>query len=324
MPRVRKAVITAAGRGTRLYPASTTVQKEMFPLVDRDGLTKPVIQIIAEEAVDAGVEEICIVVSPGDEELYRRHFHGIAESLLPAFEGKEWALEESRKLDRLEQMMTFVTQDSPEGYGHAVHCARDFVGGEPFLLLLGDHVYITADHKSCARQVVDTFGACGCSVSTVRRTPEEMLHLFGTVTGERVSSDPHIYEITDIIEKPPIEVAEQRLATEGLRRGQYLCFFGMHVFTPGIFDCLEHHIRHDIRERGEIQLTSSQKMLAERERYVAFEAKGERYDMGVPFGYVETQIALALHSSSRDQMLASLVKIIAKSTMGPVGGDILQ
>ena len=161
--KVRKAVITAAGRGTRQYPASSTVQKEMFPLVDVDGLTKPTIQIIAEEALDAGIEELCIVTAPGDEEMYRRHFRGLSEDLLPAFEGKEWALQESERLARIEQALHFTTQPSPEGYGHAVYCAGDWVGDEPFLLLLGDHVYISSDPQGrrCARQVVDVFERTG-------------------------------------------------------------------------------------------------------------------------------------------------------------------
>src|SRR5690348_16025006 len=106
--KVRKAVITAAGRGTRQYPASSTVQKEMFPLVDVDGLTKPTIQIIAEEALDAGIEEICIVTAPGDEEMYRRHFQGLSGDLLPAYQGKDWALHESERLERLESVLHYA------------------------------------------------------------------------------------------------------------------------------------------------------------------------------------------------------------------------
>lgn len=319
MGTVKKAVITAAGRGTRLYPASSTVQKEMFPLVDRDGLTKPTIQIIAEEAQGAGIEEICIIISPGDEEQYRRHFRGLSESMLPAFEGKEWALAQSERLAQLQEMITFVVQENPEGYGHAVYCAKDFVGDGPFLLLLGDHVYISKHRKSCARQVVDAYAACGCAVSAVKRTPDDRIYLYGTLTGDKVMSDPEMYNVTNIIEKPTLEQAEAELRTEGLRRNEYLCFFGMQVFTPSIFECIEYHIRNNIRQRGEIQLTNAQKLLSERERYVAFEAVGERYDMGVPFGLVETQIALALNSPDRDNMLASLVQIIAKGVMGEQG-----
>lgn len=311
--KVRKAVITAAGRGTRQYPASTTVQKEMFPLVDVDGLTKPTIQIIAEEALDAGIDELCIVTAPGDEEMYRRHFRGLSEDLLPAFLGKEWALRESEQLARIERALHFVIQTTPEGYGHAVYCAREWVGDEPFLLLLGDHVYTSADPQGrrCARQVVEVFERTGVTVSSVKRTPERHLHLFGTVRGEPLPGEDGVYRVAAMVEKPTPERAETDLRTPGLRAGEYLCFFGMHLFTPAIFDCLGENIAANRRERGEFQLTSAQAMLAEREPYLAFEARGERYDMGVPFGLVETQLALALHSPMREEMIASLIRILA-------------
>jgi UTP--glucose-1-phosphate uridylyltransferase len=315
--RVRKAVITAAGRGTRQYPASSTVQKEMFPLVDVDGLTKPTIQIIAEEALGAGIEEICIVTSPGDEEMYHRHFRGLSEELLPAFAGKEWALRESEQLSRLEQALSYVAQPTPEGFGHAVYCAKDWVGDEPFLLLLGDHVYVStaADGRRCARQVVEAYEQSGRTVSAVKRTPERLLHLFGTVRGEPVAvmgaDASDIYRVTAMVEKPSVERAQAELCTPGVPAGEYLCFFGMHVFTPVIFDCLDYNITNHIREKGEYQLTSAQALLAEREEYLAHETRGERYDMGVPFGLVETQLALALNSPMREEMVAALVRILA-------------
>ena len=316
--KVRKAVITAAGRGTRQYPASTTVQKEMFPLVDVDGLTKPTIQIIAEEALDAGIEELCIVTAPGDEEMYRRHFQGLSEDLLPAFRGKDWALRESEQLARIERALAFATQESPEGYGHAVYCAKDWVGDEPFLLLLGDHVYVSSDGEGrrCARQVVDVFERGGRTVSSVKRTPERLLHLFGTVRGEPLEGQEDTYRVTAMAEKPSPERAERELRTPGLRGGEYLCFFGMHVFTPALFDCLGYNISHDVREKGEFQLTSAQAMLAEREPYLAFETRGERYDMGVPFGLAETQLALALNSPMREEMIASVIRILADQGHG--------
>jgi UTP--glucose-1-phosphate uridylyltransferase len=318
--QVRKAVITAAGRGTRQYPASNTVQKEMFPLVDRDGLTKPTIQIIAEEALDSGIEELCIVTAPGDEEQYRRHFQGLSTDLLPSFQGKDWALRESAQLARLERAIAYATQETPEGFGHAVYCARDFVGDEPFLLLLGDHLYVSEhpDNRRCARQCIDVYERYGVTTSAVKRTGEDLLHLFGTLSGRRIAADPPVYEVTALVEKPTPAYAEEHLRVEGLRRGEYLCFFGMHVFTPGIFDCLEYHISHNIRQRGEIQLTTAQELLRQRERYLAVEALGERYDMGVPFGLVETQLALTLHSAAREEMLASLIRILAgQGSHGP-------
>ena len=313
MKPVRKAIITAAGRGTRLYPASTTVQKEMFPLVDRDLLTKPTIQIIAEEAIDSGIEEICIITSPGDEEMYRRHFHGLTEDLLPSFDDKDWAMQQSQRLAHFEKILQFQVQEKPLGYGHAVHCARDFADNEPVLLLPGDHVYISGETRRCAKQVIDAYMEYGCTVSAVKQTSEELLHLYGTLTGNRIQPDPPVYDVTHIKEKPSIEYAERHLRTQGVRRGLYLCFFGMHVFTPTLFDCLEDMMAQGVRERGEFQLTTAQQMVREHARYMAVEVVGERYDMGVPFGYVETQIALALNSPQRDEMLGSLVHIIARS-----------
>ena len=155
--QITKAVITAAGRGARQYPASDTVQKAMLPLVDRDGLTKPVLQIIAEEAIESGIEEICVVAAPGDEAVYRRHFRSYAANLRSAYKGVEWAEEQARRLVDLEQRLRFAVQPEPEGYGHAVWCARTFVGGEPFLLLLGDHLYISSG-DAAVRPAVDRPG----------------------------------------------------------------------------------------------------------------------------------------------------------------------
>ncbi len=149
--QISKAVITAAGRGARQYPASDTVQKAMLPLVDRDGLTKPVLQIIAEEAIESGIEEVCVVSAPGDEAIYRQHFRSYAENLRSSFKGVEWAEEQARRLVDLEHRLRFAVQPEPDGYGHAVWCAREFVGGGPFLLLLGDHLYISKEDRRCAQ-----------------------------------------------------------------------------------------------------------------------------------------------------------------------------
>lgn len=311
---VRKAVITAAGRGTRMFPATRSIQKEMMPLVDRDGVAKPTLQIIVEECLASGIEDICVVVSPGGAEPFRRHFARLTDVERDAFRGKEWALAQADALRRLEERITYVEQPTPEGYGHAVYQAREFVGDEPFLLLLGDHVYISGNRKRCARQVIDTYSLVQCAVSGVQQTPDDKLHLFGTVAGSRLGqSDPPTYEVARIVEKPTIDHAAEHLQTPGVKRGYYLCFFGMHVLPPSLFDCLEHHIAGDIRQGGEIQLTSSLEMLRQRERYVAVETFGERLDMGVPLGYVETQLALALSGVDREEVLATLLRHVARS-----------
>jgi UTP--glucose-1-phosphate uridylyltransferase len=311
---VRKAVITAAGRGTRQFPATRSIQKELLPLVDRDGVTKPTIQIIIEECLASGIEDICIVVSPGGAAPFKEHFSRLTDSERRIFKGKEWALAQADALRRIEERITYVEQPTPEGYGHAVYQAKDFVGDEPFLLLLGDHVYISNGTKRCAEQVIDTYSVAQCAVSAVQQTPDDRLHLFGTVTGTRLGhGDPPVYDVTAIKEKPSIDYAAEHLQTTGVKRGYYLCFFGMHVFPPSIFECLAHHIHNNLRENGEIQLTSSQEMLRSKERYVAVETSGERLDMGVPLGYIETQMALALNGIDRTEVLATLLRAVATS-----------
>src|ERR1700761_7548904 len=177
MAKVPKAVTPAAGRGTRQYPASTAVQKEMFPMVDRDGLTKPVIQIIGEEAIDSGIEEICIVTQPGEEQLYRDYFKRLDDDMVKSFRGKDWAILESEKLGAFGERLHFAEQSTPEGFGHAVFQARSFVGDEPFLLLLGDHIYISDTKDRCASQLIRIFETYLLdAVSGVQPTLERLLH----------------------------------------------------------------------------------------------------------------------------------------------------
>src|SRR5437016_5312205 len=230
MAKGRKAVITAAGRGTRQYPASTAVQKEMFPLVDRDGLTKPVIQIIGEEAIESGIEEICIITQPGEEKLYREYFRRLDDEMVKCFRGKDWAILESEKLGAFGERLHFAEQASPEGFGHAVFQARAFVGDDPFLLLLGDHVYISDTKDRCARQLIRVYEQYLLdAVTGVQPTLERLLHLFGVIRGLPIDPAKGIYKAELIIEKPTIETAREKLATPGLPAGNYLAHFGMHV-----------------------------------------------------------------------------------------------
>lgn len=290
---VKKAVITAAGRGTRQYPATNAVQKELFPLVDVDGITKPTIQIIAEQALEAGIEEVCIVIQPGESEPFRKHFTGLREKEKSTFADKPWGLKQSDLLDRIKTSITYVEQTEQEGYGHAVYCARQWVGADPFLLLLGDHVYIPESGTPCVVQALQGFETAGKSVYGVSETPVDRLHLFGTVAGERIQDDPPLYNIRRILEKPDASTARRELVTEGLPKDTFLTFFGMHVLTPTLFEVLESHIRNNVRSNGEIQLTTAQAELVRTEGAVAQTIRGQRLDMGTPLGYIETQIALA-------------------------------
>jgi UTP--glucose-1-phosphate uridylyltransferase len=286
---VKKAVVTAAGRGTRHFPATRTVQKELFPLVDRDGVTKPVLQIVAEEALESGIERVCIVCSPDSIGPVRAHFAPVPDGLRRSLASRPELLAQADRLDRIAHALEFAVQPTPEGYGDAVLRSRDFAGGEPFLLLLGDHVYASETDERCARHLLRTYDRVRGPVSGVTRTPMDRLRLFGAIAGDPVEDSPALYRVREMIEKPSPEVARQRLVTPGLPPDTALSFFGMHILTPEVFDLLADRKARDRREDGEIQLTGSLEELMRRRDYFAVEMTGERLDMGVPDGLVHTQ-----------------------------------
>ena len=302
--RIRKALITAAGKGTRQYPATQAIQKELIPLVDRDGITKPTLQIIIEEALDSGIEEIGVVTAPEDEQAFHDFFQAMDESMRRRFARKPWGLEVSDRLADIGARLTTIPQPTSEGYGHAVWCAKDWVGGDPFLLLLGDHVYVSREQRSSMRQVLDVAERYGRPVFAVQRTPESRLHLYGTIGAEPVCGEPGVYSITRVEEKPTVEWARAHLRVPGLPEDQYLCFFGMHALPASIFECLDELVAADRREGGEIQFSSAQAMFAKNGATLAFEVNGDRYDMGVALGLVETQIALSLNGKFAKEIKA--------------------
>jgi UTP--glucose-1-phosphate uridylyltransferase len=274
----KRAIITAAGESQRTLPLQT--------LVDRDGQPKTALRILIEEALAARVEEICVVVAPGDEGAF-------AAAAAP--HGKR---------------LRFVVQDRPAGYGHAVHCARAFTRDEPFLLLVGDHLYVSGAEKSCAAQLVELARAERCAVSAVQPTHESKLPFYGTVGGHRVANRKGLYEVGQVIEKPTPTEAEQKLLVPGLRAGHYLCFFGMHVLSPLVMELLDEALREANGQRS-VPLTPSLARLATRERYLAQELQGSRYDIGLTYGLLNAQLALALAGRDRDEVLTMLVELLA-------------
>lgn len=277
--KLRKAVITAAA------PAQRSLPLQRF--VDRDGAEKTALRIVIEEVVSAGVEEIALVICPGDQDVYRQAAGDHASRL------------------------HFLEQHQPRGYGDALHRAAGFVGHEPFVHLVGDHLYISASTKRCAQQLVEIAEAENCPVSAVQPTRESMLPYYGTVGGRRVERQKHLYEIERVVEKPTPTQAEQTLIVPGLRAGHYLCLFGMHVLTPTVMEILGQMLdQTPATER--IQLTPALHRLAERERCLALEVQGRRYNIGLKYGILTAQLALALAGEEREEVLAQLVEMLAK------------
>lgn len=285
---VRKAVIPAAGFGTRLFPASKAMKKELFPVIDKSGRAKPAIMAIVEEAINAGIEEVCLIVQPGDTELFESFFQ-----TPPRIEHYNKLSKENQAycdaLLELGSRVSFVTQDVQEGFGHAVYCAREWVGNEPFLLMLGDHLYGSDEERCCARQVVEAYERVGHSVVGLKVTPIEQLSNFGCVTGAWREQNS-LLSLTEIYEKPDPEYAMEHLHVDGMDMDQFLTVFGIYVLQPQIFEFLERNITHNLRERGEFQLTSCLDELRKADGFSGYIVKGRRFDIGLPEEYRQTVI----------------------------------
>ena len=283
--RVRKAVIPAAGFGTRLFPATKAIKKELFPVVDGNGRAKPAIFAIVEEAIAAGIEEVCILVQSHDREIFEEIFY-----TPPKIENFNKLSEESRKyseyLMEIGHRITFLSQNVQDGFGHAVYCARSWVGDEPFLLLLGDHLYTSSTDIPCSRQLIDAFELAGGSVVGLKATSGSEVHHFGCVSGVW-GKENDLLSITEFVEKPDLEYAQERLQIDGLEKNTFLTVFGQYVLSAKIFDHLETNIRKNIRERGEFQLTSCLDSLRKEERVCGYLVKGHRFDIGNPGAYLE-------------------------------------
>lgn len=294
--RIKKAVIPAAGFGTRLFPATKVVKKELFPIIDFDGRAKPVLQLIVEEAVSAGIEEMVVVTQPDDREVFESYFKALPKPTLfnkLSSENQEYC----EYLQDLGSKITILTQDKQEGYGHAVFSAREWVNDEPFLLMLGDHIYSSDTEKSCARQVLQVYEQINQrinqrinqSVIGLNRLPAEMIHKAGCVMG--VWQDKNsILQVTQVYEKPTIEYARQNLRVEGMAEDDFLSIFGLYALTPKIFDFLAENINNNFRERGEFQLTSCLEKLREAEGMIGLIVDGNTFDIGMPNVYRQTMI----------------------------------
>jgi UTP--glucose-1-phosphate uridylyltransferase len=275
--KIRKALVTAANPRQRTLPLQS--------LIDPQGDSKTALQIVLEEAAGAGIEEFAVIVCPGDEAAY------------------------AEACGSLRSRVRFVAQPAPRGYGHAILCGREFIGDEPFLHLVGDHLHVSQGQKSCARQLLEVAAAENASVSAVQATRESQITSYGAIGGRLVGGEQPIYQIEAVLEKPTPSVAEQQLIVPGLRAGFYLCFFGLHVLGAEIFSILEEH-RAAAPDKS-LGLSPALHALSDRQRYLAFSVAGRRYDIGAPYGLLFAQLALSLSGRERDQVLTQLVELLA-------------
>lgn len=288
---VRKAVIPAAGLGTRFLPATKATPKEMLPIID-----KPTIQYIVEEALAAGIEDI-LVITGRSKRAIEDHFDCSIELEMNLKEhGKEKELEVVRKISDIR--IHYIRQKEPRGLGHAILCAQQFIGDEPFAVLLGDDV---VDAKVPAlKQLIDVYEKTGSSVLGVQEVPLEKVSSYGIVASH-ATDEPRTFTVSDMVEKPAVEDAPSRLAV-----------LGRYVINPEIFAILE---KTEPGRGGEIQLTDALKVLAEQQTMYAYNFEGRRYDVGDKQGFLEATVEMALKRPDlRDKFLTYLQGIVAKES----------
>ena len=288
MKPITKAVIPAAGLGTRFLPATKACPKEMLPIVD-----KPTIQYIIEEALASDIKDI-LIISGHNKRAIEDHFDRNPEL--------ELNLQEHGKTELLEQVKAiadvnihYIRQKEPKGLGHAILCAKAFVGDEPFAVLLGDDV-VYNDENPCLKQLIDVYNATGSSVLGCQTVPQEKVSSYGIVASEATDKD-RIFKVTDMVEKPAVAEAPSRLAV-----------LGRYVITSEIFEILEHTAPG---RGGEIQLTDALKVLAKEQSMYAYDFIGRRYDVGDKEGYLEATVEYALRRGDlREKFLGYLHTVI--------------
>jgi len=292
---IRKAVVPVAGLGTRFFPASHACKKEFFPIVGPDGIARALVHYQIMDLVDAGIEQICIIVRPGEEQWVVNYFQGPGEAYIERLEQYPQLAQEAERMRAALDRLSFAVQECQEGYGHAVYQSKAFANGDPILLCLGDHLFRGGD-ESCHSRLMRAYELCeGKSVSAVNRIHADDLKGYGAIAGQRWPANPDLIDVSLIVEKPSVEVARQELTVDGLEADEFLGWFGMHALSPSIYDILEEMIAKNIRHKGEFQLTYSQELQRQREGYCALEIKdGQRFDFGIPQDFVKSVAEFAV------------------------------
>lgn len=275
--KITKALITLADPNKLNLPLQT--------LIDQSGKQCSALELILTETLSAGIEEICAIVCPNTSKSYIEAAGALANRI------------------------HFIEQPTPNGYSQAILLAESFIGAQPFLHLVGDHLCVSRDGVRCARQVVEVASRYNASVSSVQSTNESQISSFGTIGGNLLERFDKIYQVDRVLEKPSPTQAELDLRVPGLRSGYYLCFFGIHVLQPSIFGILKETTQLE-GPKGR-SLSTALDILAKREKLLAVEVSGQRYDIGSDYGLLFAQLALSFSGKDRDQVVTGILEMLA-------------
>ena len=286
---VKKAIIPAAGLGTRFLPATKSQPKEMLPIVD-----KPTLQYIIEEAIDSGIEEILIITGRNKKSIEDHFDKSVELELELEQKGKKEMLEMVRDISNMVNIH-YIRQKEPKGLGHAIYCAKSFIGDEPFAVLLGDDI-VDAD-TPCLKQLINTYDEYKTTILGVQEVAKEDTDKYGILDVKHI--EDRVYKVKDMVEKPSIESAPSNIA-----------ILGRYIINPSIFEILENQ---KPGKGGEIQLTDALKTLSTQEAIYAYNFEGRRYDVGDKFGFLEATIDFALKRDElRDDLLNYMKSIVEK------------
>lgn len=290
--RVKKAVIPVAGFGTRLFPATKNLRKAFFPVLDRDGLLKPVLLILLEQLEEAGIDEICLVIGENEREIYDAFFRELPQEhyqKLPQ-EKKEY----ETFLRKIRKKIKYVVQKERRGFGHAVYLCREFAGDEPVLLLLGDMIYRSYKNENCMTQMIQVYEDYGLPVVSIHPIPKQDVIHYGILHGQWEDAEETVLKIDEIKEKPGIRYAENYLNVQTREDNEnYYAVFGQYVITKEIFEVLKDTVENIREENGEIELTDALETVRKRRGMIGYAVSGRSFDVGIPEKYLETMTQYA-------------------------------
>ena len=284
--QVRKAVIPVAGFGTRLYPASKAVKKDFLPVLDKDGLFKPVLMVLLEQLMQSGIEEVCLIIGEGEKPLYDAFFAPMSDENYDKLPQDKQAYE--NRLVEIGKKIHYVYQKERKGFGHAVYQSREFAAGEPVLLLLGDMIYESFIGETCSDQLIKCYEAYGLPVVSMHEVPKEQVVHYGIMHGVWESIEEKDMRLDCIAEKPTVDYAQENLAVKTKEGSRYFAVFGQYILTEDVYKVLEDNICNNRLSRGEIQLTDALEQVRAESGMMGCRIKGRSYDVGLPQMYVDT------------------------------------
>lgn len=291
--KVKKAIIPAAGLGTRFLPATKAQPKEMLPIVD-----KPTLQYIIEEAVKSGIEEILIITGRNKKSIEDHFDKSVELELELEQKGKKEMLEMVKEISNMVNIH-YIRQKEPKGLGHAIYCAKSFIGNEPFAVLLGDD--IVDSNVPCLKQLIDAYNEYKTTILGVQHVDVDNVDKYGILDVKHI--EDRVYKVKDMIEKPNKDEAPSNIA-----------ILGRYIINPSIFETLE---KQEPGKGGEIQLTDALKTLSKQEAIYAYDFEGRRYDVGDKLGFLEATIDFALKKENlRDDLLSYMKDIVDKENFG--------